>query len=218
MPLSYVCVVKRTMKTDPGRRRTKDGYHHGDLHRALLQAAEAELADKGVEGFSLRGVAKRAGVSHAAPAHHFGDANGLLTALAAEGFRRLMEAQRVRQQKAGADGLSRLVAAGHGYIAFAMEHPALFRLMFSSDRPDHGAPALRDAAAAAFYKLVDDVRAVHGPGPADHDRIMSDVMAAWAMVHGLADLMNAGRLRHLLEMPEAARDAAIAEMLRRVCG
>ena len=65
-------------------------YHHGDLAAALLAAAEAELAEKGVEAFSLRSVAKRAGVSHAAPAHHFGDATGVLTALATEGFRRFL--------------------------------------------------------------------------------------------------------------------------------
>ncbi|MEI5579289.1 helix-turn-helix domain-containing protein, partial [Streptomyces brasiliscabiei] len=71
-------------------RGTRQPYHHGDLRRALLVAAEHELEEKGIEGFSLRGVAKRAGVSHAAPLHHFKDTRALLTALAGVGFERFL--------------------------------------------------------------------------------------------------------------------------------
>ncbi len=106
-------------------------YHHGDLHRALLAAAEEELTEKGVEAFSLRGVAKRAGVSHGAPAHHFADARGLLTELAAQGYQRFIDAQERRQQEAAKDPEAQLTASGLGYIDFATENPALFRLMFS---------------------------------------------------------------------------------------
>ena len=84
-------------------------YHHGDLRAALLAAAETELDERGVESFSLRGVARRAGVSHAAPAHHFRDVRGLLTALAAEGFARFLAAQRAREAAAGADPHNRMV-------------------------------------------------------------------------------------------------------------
>ncbi|MCU0912422.1 MAG: TetR/AcrR family transcriptional regulator, partial [Rhodobacteraceae bacterium] len=94
-------------------------YHHGDLRAALLAAAEAELEARGIEAFSLRSVAKRAGVSHAAPAHHFGDAGGLLTALAAQGFRRFVANQAAHEDRAGADPAARLVESGLGYIAFA---------------------------------------------------------------------------------------------------
>ena len=87
-------------------------YHHGDLRNALVAAAEAELAEHGIEGFTLRGCAKRAGVSHAAPAHHFGDAAGLLTAVAAAGFERFLTFQRQRQEAASPDPSSQLVAAG----------------------------------------------------------------------------------------------------------
>ena len=117
------------------RRATQAPYHHGDLRQALLAAAERELEEKGIEGFSLRGVAKRAGVSHAAPLHHFKDTRALLTALAAQGFERFLAAQRARQAKAAADGLSQLVASGMGYIDFALTHRAIFRLMFSSTAP-----------------------------------------------------------------------------------
>ena len=124
----------------------KPRYHHGALHDALLGAAEAELAETGLEAFSLRRVAKRAGVSHAAPAHHFGDAGGLLTALAAEGFRQFTATMTAQEALAAPDPRARMIAAGLGYIGFAAQRPALFRLIFSSDRPDGAAPELRCAA------------------------------------------------------------------------
>ena len=199
----------------PSRAPRRRGYHHGDLRAVLLEAGEAELAEHGVEGFSLRGVAKRAGVSHAAPAHHFRDANGLLTALAAEGFRRFVDKQKARQQVADKDALSQLVAAGMGYIDFAMTHPALFRLMFSSDRPDHEAEELHLAASAAYRKLVEDVGRLRGAGA---EPPPTEVMRTWAIAHGLADLMNSRRLKPLLGLRKAERDTTLAEMLRRSLG
>ncbi len=202
----------------PNRAPRRRGYHHGDLRAVLLAAGEAELAEQGVEGFSLRGVAKRAGVSHAAPAHHFRDANGLLTALAAEGFRRFVDKQKARQQAAAKDALSQLVAAGMGYVDFAMAHPALFRLMFSSNRPDHEAEELQIAASAAYRKLVEDVARLRGSPPGQSEPLPTDVMRTWAIAHGLADLMNSRRLKPLLGLRKAERDAALAAMLRRSLG
>jgi AcrR family transcriptional regulator len=184
-------------------------YHHGDLRRVLLAAAEAELAERGVEGFSLRQVARRAGVSHAAPAHHFGDAQGLLTALAAEGYRQLLAAQALREGAAAADPASQLVAAGLGYVDFAMQRPALFRLIWGSLRPDFGDPDLGQAARAAYQHLVDQVAAAGG-------RSVADESAAWAITHGLADLLSAGRMRSVGAFDAANRDAVIAQMIRRV--
>ena len=96
-------------------------YHHGNLFSTLLDAAEEELIERGMEGFSLRGVAKRAEVSHAAPAHHFGDANGLLTALAARGFERFIQRQRDFRQRAASSPRAQLEASGVGYVVFALE-------------------------------------------------------------------------------------------------
>ncbi len=183
-------------------------YHHGDLRAALLAAAEEELAARGVEGFSLRQVAKRAGVSHAAPAHHFGDAAGLLTALAAEGFRQFLAAQAAREAQAAPDPASQLVAAGLGYVDFAMARPALFRLLWQSERPDFGNAELGQAARAAFQHLVDQVMAAGG-------RSVADEAAAWAMAHGLADLLASGRLESLGSMTAQARDEMVAEIIRR---
>lgn len=187
-------------------------YHHGDLRQALLRAAESELAESGIEGFSLRGVARRAGVSHAAPAHHFHDSTGLLTALAAEGFRQLVRRQEQRQKKAPDDPLSQLIASGVGYIDFALNNPALFRLVFSSGRPEHSSADLVPAANAAFDKLERDVTqlfAARGGTPA-----RTDVLEVWALTHGLADLLNGGRMKYICDMRKAERDATVARMLR----
>lgn len=182
-------------------------YHHGDLRAALLAAAEEELAERGVEAFSLRQVARRAGVSHAAPAHHFGDARGLLTALAADGFYRFLAAQAAREAKADPDPRAQLVAAGLGYVDFALERPALFRLLFGSDRPDFTDPALDVASTAAFFHLRDQVGAAGGTE--------TDAAAVWAMAHGLADLLANGRLKPILDLPEPAREEVLVSLLSR---
>src|SRR5688500_16088983 len=195
----------------PSRTPRRRGYHHGDLRAVLLKAGEAELAEQGVEGFSLRGVAKRAGVSHAAPAHHFRDANGLLTALAAAGFRRFVDKQGLRQQPSDKDALSQLVAAGVGYVDFAMARPAVLRVMSSSDRANHEAEEWRIAASAAYRKLVEDVARLRGAGT---EPSSTEVMRTWAIAHGLADLMNSRRLKPLLGLRKVERDAALSDMLR----
>lgn len=194
-------------------------YHHGNLRQVLLEAAEAELEAQGLEHFSLRGVAKRAGVSHAAPAHHFRDTTGLLTALATVGFERLVAFKDREQSAAAADGLSQLVAAGLGYVAFATAHPALFHLMFTSRRPDPADPALCAAGALAYGRLVRDVgRLVEEETATTPARPPEDVeariAATWALAHGLADLVIAGRLRHLDALDPTARRTRLAAIFR----
>lgn len=189
-------------------------YHHGDLRAALLVAAEAELIDKGIEGFSLRGVAKRAGVSHAAPAHHFGDTVGLLSALAAVGFRRFLDTQLKREAGAAPRQPDRILAAGLGYIEFALANRELFRLMFSSARADFTGKELRAASRAAYLHLLNNTAELRGGGDPDDPAAIPDVTAIWAMVHGLADLLQAGRLLRGLS-PEQ-RDAMAVSLLRRV--
>jgi AcrR family transcriptional regulator len=190
-------------------------YHHGDLRPALLEAAEQELSEKGIEGFSLRGVAKRAGVSHAAPLHHFKDTRALLTALAAQGFERFLATQRARQAKAEKDGLSQLVASGMGYIDFALSNRAIFRLMFSSERPDHGTADLIAPAEAAYDQLFSDVARAHGvPLSFTDEALMMEAMKAWGLAHGLADLMASGRLKHLVSLKKADRERILSKLLR----
>lgn len=181
-------------------------YHHGALRAALLAAGEEELAEKGVEAFSLRSVAKRAGVSHAAPAHHFGDTGGLLTALAAEGFRRFQDTLAARE--AGAtNAREKAIRAGLGYLEFAIVRPALFRLIFTSVRPDFDAPDLVQASDAAYRHLVELVSALGGDE--------TDVVALWATSHGIADLAAGQKLRTLQGKSLAEREAMIRAVLRR---
>lgn len=185
---------------------TEKPYHHGDLRAALLAAAEAELTEKGVEGFSLRAVAKRAGVSHAAPAHHFGDTGGLLTALAVEGFTRFQDTLDAREVGA-TDARDRAVRAGLGYLEFALARPALFRLIFSSARPDFASPDLIAAANRAYQHLVGLVTTLGGGE--------SDVIALWAASHGIADLSAGHKMRTLQGKSPEAREAMIRAVLLR---
>jgi AcrR family transcriptional regulator len=205
------------MAAAPGKStQGADRYHHGDLRAALLVAAESELTEKGIEAFSLRGVAKRAGVSHAAPAHHFSDMRGLLTALADVGFRRFVECQKRQMAKAAPDPAPQLAAAGLGYMKFAAENPALFRLIFSSGRTDYEDPSLGQSASEAFGMLVTMVSRVNGRNAFVHPEAMLDVTAVWAVAHGIADLLVSGRLKWLASLPPDERDKAIVEIIGRV--
>lgn len=188
-------------------------YHHGDLRAALLKAAEEELTEKGRDRFSLRSVAKRAGVSHAAPAHHFGDVTGLMAALAASGFDRFLETQRARQKVASANPREQLLQAGFGYIDFAMAHPALFRLMFGKSWVEASDPALKTSADAAFNHLVKNVAAVTGGDPDTDQLTRTSVASVWAMVHGLADLMIGGAPRYLTEAAPADRNRMLRQII-----
>ena len=198
---------------------TKQGYHHGDLANALLDAAETELSTFGIERFSLRAVAKRAGVSHAAPAHHFGHSRGLLTALAARGYERLLAAQTRREEQAGSDPQQQIMASALGYVAFAMERPDLFRLMFNSAVPDRSDARFFDVALSVFDRLVRHTRALNGHDPYDDQQSMLDLMASWAVVHGLAELIIAGRVERLLNLSalsDLERDEVLSSILGRV--
>ena len=178
-----------------------------------------ELARNGIEAFSLRAVAKRAGVSHGAPAHHFRDARGLLTAVATMGYERLVEAQEKRQLGTKPDQTAQFVALGRGYLDFAEANPELFRLMFSSEKPDRTDAAFTAAAQAAFGKLVDGVREMLGADPYGDPVAMKQVIASWAIVHGLADLLISGRLDAPMasaDISKTRRDAVLSEIMLRV--
>jgi AcrR family transcriptional regulator len=183
-------------------------YHHGDLRAALLAAAETELAEKGVEAFSLRQVAKRSGVSHAAPAHHFGDANGLLTALATHGFEVFLATQKHYEADAPKTPRDQLIASGLGYVGFARARPALFRLMFGSQRPDYGNASLKTAAHASFANLVTLVQHC-GSNSAQ------DVAMVWVTAHGLADLLIGGRMRLIEQMSDVTLQDMLGNIIAR---
>ncbi|WP_239160472.1 TetR/AcrR family transcriptional regulator [Virgisporangium ochraceum] len=171
-------------------------YHHGDLRRALLDAALALVAERGPAALSLREVARRAGVSHAAPAHHFANKAGLLTAIAAEGYRRLADAL------AGADDFQE---KGVAYVVFATEHPAHFAVMRAPDllRTDDADLVAAETAAAEQLRAGANARMTRVDPAAP--------VAAWALVHGLASLLLEGNVR-----PEAGE--TVESLARAVTG
>ncbi len=159
-------------------------HHHGNLRAALIDAALAILDEGGVEALTLRKAAARAGVSHAAPAHHFNGKHGLVVALAAHGFRTftdLMEEERLRH---GKDPQAQLLGICEGYIRFSREQRALFQLIFRTDFRKDVSDELREASAAA-YGLLAEVCALFEPSP--NGPGVNEVMV-WSLVHGYASL------------------------------
>ena len=193
---------------------TKARYHHGDLRAALLDAAEALLAERGFAGFTLRECARRAGVSHAAPAHHFGSAAGMLTALAARGFERLVNAVRDARRAASETDLdAQLAATMRAYVGYARREPELFRLMFRREVLLEEDAALHGAAEATYAELTNVIRAQRGEapiGPQDlgvlrtTTRLVEDILVGWCHIHGLAHLLIEGQLDVMTEGDEEA--------------
>jgi AcrR family transcriptional regulator len=170
-----------------------DGYHHGSLRDALLAAAHSLLLERGVEAFTLRECARRAGVSHAAPAHHFGDARGLLTAFATLGFERMADRMERYLQAAGPEPEDRLRAVGQAYIDFALAHRAHFQLMFASGRLDRDDAALQGASGRSFEALQQSLLAVMHARGLPLDTLPRRLLLAWSAVHGYASLLIEGQ-------------------------
>ncbi|MCW5702748.1 MAG: TetR/AcrR family transcriptional regulator [Bradyrhizobium sp.] len=174
-------------------------YHHGALRDALLQAAEKLLERDGLPGLTLRAVAREAGVSHAAPTHHFGDLTGLLSELAAIGYRQFNAAM----MAANASGTlqEKGMASAKAYISYAQAHPGMYGLMFRTERLDMERPSLREAANAAFAGLA------RGVGASRQEHIATEALSleqagalarAWSLVHGFTMLLLDGRMSDIL--------------------
>jgi AcrR family transcriptional regulator len=172
------------------RKRPKT-YHHGDLREALVLAAVGLLEEKGLTSFTLRECARRAGVSHAAPAHHFATAADLLAEIAARGFERFVAALGQAAEAAGTLPETRLAAMGQAYVAFALANPAVYGLMFRAGAGPLQSPRLKTAASAAWQQLCDGVAAVLGPER--QDEVIAKAAAVWALVHGTATLTLDGK-------------------------
>jgi AcrR family transcriptional regulator len=185
----YLNTVKSEVAAGDGKRSS---YHHGNLRAALIGAAEEILRERGATGFSLREAARRAGVSPGAPAHHFGDARGLLTAVAAQGFERLAGQLRSASEAAPSDG--RLGAIAAAYLAFARENGALFGVMWLRDLLDQSDPDYLRAGRDAFNVLERVATGTDTPAAAGPHVPAPEVVAVWSLVHGLARLTLDGAL------------------------
>lgn len=171
----------------------KKVYHHGDLRAALLGGVAETIRENGVSHVSLREVARRIGVSHGAPAHHFPSKQALLTAFAAEGFARLGKHAMDSVLASGAKtGRERMRAIGLGYIRFATTHPEYFEVMFRADLIDGSDPAFAAASDAAFDLLQRTVGAIVEEGGTQDPLTLA--AAAWSIAHGFAALVLSKRL------------------------
>ena len=165
---------------------TSRGYHHGDLNSALRLAAADLIAERGAGGFSLREVARRAGVSHAAPAHHFGDAEGLLTAVAIDAFTHLHATTAAAFDRHD-DAVDRLCAVGRAYVELAVEHPGHCAVIFRHDLIDADSAAYAEAGDKAFGVLTASLEAVAAQVNPDLD-IDVAAMTCWSAMQGLIEL------------------------------
>lgn len=174
-------------------------YHHGDLPSALLEAVGRLIERHGVGAVSLRAAARDVGVSHAAPAHHFRDKRGMLTAFAARGYE-AFSAQMARtwRDSAAAAPPERLRRLTRAYVAFASEHRAYYEVMFRPEMIDRLALAVRPATDDAFGVLCAAV-AANLPAGTDREQVLELALVAWCNVHGMVQLWFDGPLQHMRE-------------------
>lgn len=190
------------------RKTLPSAYHHGDLRNVLLRAGSRLLEKKGLEGLSLRELAKEAGVSHAAPYRHFADKDQLLAALAEKGFHSLRDVLREVRDRRPEDPEGQFRAGGHAYVQLALAQPHTTRLMFGGVFKEAGCPpSLAEAGDQALVELVAIVRFGQERGVFRGGDPLELGVAAWSAVHGLFSLVHSGALG------EAGRDKALLARL-----
>lgn len=171
--------------------QTKSGYHHGNLKTALISAADEIIREKGIEGFSLRECARKAGVSVGAPAHHFGTATGLLTEVALLGYADL--GLMLNAVPVTPDPGSDMRALAIAYVTFALTHPGRFRLMFRPDLINREDPRYGQASTEALSGFAGAISRRKEVGP---DK-MAEIFVVWSSIHGMANLVIDGKARYL---------------------
>jgi AcrR family transcriptional regulator len=179
------------------------GYHHGDLANALLTAVDEIIRQEGLLGVSLREAARRAGVSHSAPAHHFGDKEGLLRSFAEQGFEMLADALASAVATEGERPLNEQVRAlGRTYLTFAIEHPAHYEVMFRAKATTEmvpGTSTLHAAAERTFFSLAVIVNQLGQEAVIDPEQGRYVATILWATCHGVASMWLDGILPHFYE-------------------
>src|ERR1700752_5133044 len=168
-------------------------YHHGNLREELLEAAIRLIAEVGPTAFTLREIARRAGVSHNAPYRHFRDKDDVIAAVATQGYRELNTAM-LEAAKPETDTVRRLKCAGLAYIAFALRRPEHFTVMFDAPIPRRANPEAAEAGERAFGALVTLVKNCQDAGQLPTGDSLELALLAWSMVHGIAKLAITGRL------------------------
>ena len=169
-------------------------YHHGNLREVLLEKAVEVIEEDGIGALSLRAVARRAAVSHGAPAHHFSDKAGLLTALATQSMEHFAAALSKAAREAGDSALDRLGAIGRAYVRFAAQNPAYFSIVTRFELIRRGDAAFAESYQATFDLVKDAVVAAQREGWRRSLDPTALVMACWSSVHGLSTLYLDGVL------------------------
>jgi AcrR family transcriptional regulator len=172
---------------ETGEKGDEKPYHHGNLREALVDAALGIL-EREEDPLTLRAAAKAVGVSHTAPYNHFPDKEALLAAVAIRGFSKLEDKVETARTAAGADPAAQLAATGEAYIFFAVDHPALFRLMFGPRKQDGHSEEVRAAGLSAFEPLVRVMREGMEAGTFHEGDVQAAAFTAWSLVHGMAQL------------------------------
>jgi AcrR family transcriptional regulator len=174
----------------------------------LVAAARAVVERDGIEGLTLRAIARQAGVSHGAPLRHFPGLATLLAALAADGFEQLHQFVDAGVAEVDADGRRRLAGGGRGYVRFALSHPGVFSVMFRGELIDSTYAPLAEHGSRAFNQLVDLVMAAQAEGWASGEEPRHAAVVVWALVHGIATLWIHGGVQSVageLELDELGR-------------
>ena len=179
-------------------KKTTKAYHHGDLREALVKAGRTILEKDGVEALTLRACARKAGVSHAAPQHHFASVTDLLAEIAATGFEDFVNALD-RGAARSSSPVEKLKAMGESYVAFARERPAVYQLMFGVAAP-LSSERLQAAKGAAWDQLANAVSAAAGP-----DDKEAKAMQVWSTVHGFAMLVIGQQLPPVVSISQALK-------------
>jgi AcrR family transcriptional regulator len=171
----------------------KQPYHRVNLKQSLLDSAVELIGEVGPQAFTLREVARRAGVSHNAPYRHFRDKDDLLAAVSAQGFDRLTEEMNQAMAQ-GSSAAERWRLAGRAYVQFALQSPQHLLVMFETPEPEEQRPEYAEAARRAFQVLLDAIAAVQAKGDLPQGDPLPLAVASWSGVHGLAKLAIGGRL------------------------
>lgn len=189
-------------------------YHHGDLRRALILAAERILEREGPQALSLRAVAREAGVSPAAPYHHFKDKSDLLMAIAGAGFEALGESIKAAVE---ADQAQKMTTIGCAYVKFARENPALYRVMYDCSRDADAMPGKEDADDGHNgLKLVEQAMIRAGVDPNDEIGLKLACITAWCAAHGVAEMVGFAQFKPMIEAL-GGEDQFVEALIARSC-
>lgn len=194
----------------------KAAYHHGDLRTALIEAALEIIDELGPQGLTIRKVAHRAGVSHAAPYRHFPDKDDLILAVVEKGFE-LLDAEMDRaRREAGNDPLAQFAASGEAYLNFAMGYPAYYRVMFSGDLLSPGGNlSLRHTSREALDDLMASIVECQQLGLVRAGDPAAHALTILSTLHGFVSLVNDNRVQHLVDEQhsiEGLRDAVLENL------